>query len=92
MGYHSDRLSVARNRFEVLGVRGDRNKLASKSTTFDLVLVTFVLRTNPAEPHGNRNRGGHFDPPPLPKRKGRINEIFGLPERPEMRDTRAFGI
>ena len=59
MAYHSDRLSVARNRFEVLGVRGDRNKL--ESITFDLVLVTFGLRTNPAEPHGNRNRGGDSD-------------------------------
>ena len=66
LAYHSDRLSVARNRFEVLGVRGVKKKLSSESITFYLVLVTFGLRTNPAEPHGNRNRGGVTLIPPTP--------------------------
>ena len=63
LAYRSGRLSIARDRFEVLGVRGDINK----STTFGTedkcnpLEATSELRYEPCGAHCNRNRGGDSD-------------------------------
>ena len=54
---------ASRDRFEVLGVRGDINKSTTfgtedKYNPFRSRNLSCATIPNPAEPHGNRNRGG----------------------------------
>ena len=63
LAYRSGRLSTARDRFEVLGVRGDINKSTTfgtedKYNPFRSRNLSCATIPNPAEPHGNRNRAG----------------------------------
>ena len=55
---------ASRDRFEVLGVGGDINKSTTfgtedKCNPFRSSNLSCAAIPNPAEPHGNRNRGGN---------------------------------